>query len=479
MLLRLIILVLVLCGPALAQPSSTRDDLARLRLLSVAGSAQWWLVVGADSDPQGSPWGVVRSMQLDAATAPRWTPLVTLARPAVDLAPLGERLAVLFEDQSWSLVWAQTILPGRVLPDGAKPLALASHRRTIWFATQAALLPFEGDAFGAPVPLPEGVAPREWRDVTLATRSDGRPWLLAVDVTGWWSGWVWAGESWIELGRLAPRDEARVLALEGADVPTAVTVDPSGRLRVTSHDGSRWAPLSPMLVGEELARANATALMLGGELRVIAPAPNRVIDQTIASDGRAQGPARSTALVATPRPASPVEIVVKVLAVMMMVAALVLTVRSPVVLPDPDAKPLRMPSLALRVASGMLDALPLVLGPMMFGIRRVATGIDPQSPPDTVDELLVYGGIFAYILYTTLTEVFLGRTPGKMLCGLIIVSRDGTPSSPRQRLIRNILRLLDIYIIPLLIVAATPLRQRLGDLVAGTVVVEQEPHEQR
>lgn len=445
--------------------------------MSIAGPSQWWLVVGAEPEQPGSPWGVVRSMELDAATTPRWTPLVTLARPAVDVAPFGERLAVLFEDRSWSLVWAQTILPGRSLPQGEKPLAIASHRRTIWFATERSLVALEGDVFADPVALPDDAAPGNWRDARLACLADGRPFLLARDSTGWLVGWLWSTDDWTTLGRLAPIDDAVPIALDDAEKPTVLMVEPSGRLRMARHDGKSWTPLTPLLVSDELARANTTALLLGGELRAIAPATNRVLDQTLDPSGNAVGKPRSTALSSTPPPASPVEIVVKVLAVMMMVAALVLTVRSPVVLPDPQAKPLRLPSLALRLASGMLDALPLVLGPMIFAVRRLATGIDPASPPDTLDELLIYGGIFVYIAYTAVTELVLGRTPGKLLCGLIVVSRDGTPATPRQRLIRNILRLLDIYLIPLLIVAATPLRQRLGDLVAGTVVVEQEPRD--
>jgi uncharacterized RDD family membrane protein YckC len=479
LLFRLLIIVTVLCWPVRAQTESAspRDDLTKLRLLSIAGVSQWWLVVGAGPDQQGAPWGVVRSMDLKAVTTPRWTPVVTLARPAADVAPLGERLVVLFEDQSWSLVWPQTILPGRALPGGEKALAIASHRRTVWFATERSLVALEGDVFADPVALPEDAAPAGWRDAHLACLADGRPFLLARDSTGWLTGWLWSDNNWANLGRLVPTDDAVPLALDEAEAPTVVMIEPTGRLRMARHDGEHWTPLSPVPVGDELARANATALLLGGELRVIAPAPNRVLDQTIDQAGNPVGKPRSTALASTPPPASPVEIVVKVLAVMMMVAALVLTVRSPVVLPDPDAKPLRLPSLALRLASGMLDAMPLILGPMLFAVRRLATGIDPAAMPDTIDELLIYGGIFVYIAYTALTELLLGRTPGKMLCGLVVVSRDGKPATTRQRLIRNILRLLDIYLIPLLIVAATPLRQRLGDLVAGTVVVEQEPRD--
>jgi uncharacterized RDD family membrane protein YckC len=49
----------------------------------------------------------------------------------------------------------------------------------------------------------------------------------------------------------------------------------------------------------------------------------------------------------------------------------------------------------------------------------------------------------------------------------------------RSIILRNILRVLDLAIIPLVLVFLTPLRQRIGDLAAGTVVIAPDVEEDR
>jgi uncharacterized RDD family membrane protein YckC len=74
-----------------------------------------------------------------------------------------------------------------------------------------------------------------------------------------------------------------------------------------------------------------------------------------------------------------------------------------------------------------------------------------------------------------------GATPGKKALGLVVVRDDGTPVGWGPALTRNLLRFVDF--LPLAyfggLVAMLSNRQfkRLGDLVAGTLVVHAEPHE--
>jgi uncharacterized RDD family membrane protein YckC len=69
-----------------------------------------------------------------------------------------------------------------------------------------------------------------------------------------------------------------------------------------------------------------------------------------------------------------------------------------------------------------------------------------------------------------------GRTPGKRLAGLRVVRTDGGSVGFSGSLVRNVLRAVELplcYAPAILAVALGPRRQRLGDLVGGTLVVRQ------
>jgi len=95
-------------------------------------------------------------------------------------------------------------------------------------------------------------------------------------------------------------------------------------------------------------------------------------------------------------------------------------------------------------------------------------------------------------LYGTLSEAIYGRTIGKLICGLRVLTTEGRPINIAQAVIRNFLRLADTMpLVPLsavvgggnwaltvpsmgvglLVMACNQRFQRLGDLAAGTMVV--------
>src|SRR5438067_12486779 len=78
------------------------------------------------------------------------------------------------------------------------------------------------------------------------------------------------------------------------------------------------------------------------------------------------------------------------------------------------------------------------------------------------------------ILYFIVMEATQGATLGKMALGLRVVKADGSPISWRESIIRNLLRIVDglfAYLVGAILIWNSPLRQRLGDRAAGTVVV--------
>jgi uncharacterized RDD family membrane protein YckC len=86
---------------------------------------------------------------------------------------------------------------------------------------------------------------------------------------------------------------------------------------------------------------------------------------------------------------------------------------------------------------------------------------------------------FAVItFYDVFFEVFRsGRTPGKRLNGLRVVRVEGHPVNFLTSVIRNIIRPIDflpsLYLLGAVVILATRKNQRIGDVVAGTLVVRE------
>lgn len=83
-----------------------------------------------------------------------------------------------------------------------------------------------------------------------------------------------------------------------------------------------------------------------------------------------------------------------------------------------------------------------------------------------------------FLIFETL---FRGRTPGKRLTHLRVVSDGGSVVGWRQSLLRNLLRMVDSlpagYLVGVVAMLISPRVQRLGDVVAGTIVIrEREDH---
>jgi len=105
------------------------------------------------------------------------------------------------------------------------------------------------------------------------------------------------------------------------------------------------------------------------------------------------------------------------------------------------------------------------------------------SAPKWVIALLV---IFVFVLmsgYFALFEwIWRGQTPGKRWLKLRVIREDGRPIGFFEAMVRNLLRNFDVmpspfYSIGLISVFATERDQRVGDLVAGTVVVREREAE--
>ncbi|MEK6743050.1 MAG: RDD family protein [Nitrospirota bacterium] len=83
-------------------------------------------------------------------------------------------------------------------------------------------------------------------------------------------------------------------------------------------------------------------------------------------------------------------------------------------------------------------------------------------------------------LYHSLLEGLYGQTLGKKLCGIRVLKADFTPCGLSAGFLRNLLRIVDAffyYLVAAISLAGTMKWQRLGDLVAETVVVREKKRE--
>lgn len=106
--------------------------------------------------------------------------------------------------------------------------------------------------------------------------------------------------------------------------------------------------------------------------------------------------------------------------------------------------------------------------------------LDIDRSPNYLHAQLRGGGFFGVfaigILYSTVMEALFGATIGKFATGIRVVREDGAKLDVPSALIRNTLRVIDVlpfgYLLGAVLVWTSPKKQRLGDRIAKTVVVE-------
>ena len=145
--------------------------------------------------------------------------------------------------------------------------------------------------------------------------------------------------------------------------------------------------------------------------------------------------------------------------------------------------------LGSRLFAGLIDAAIVLTGFLLLIAGLAFLGArSPQAEGAAVDMsaswafALLYLGQFAfmwgyYVLFEALAD---GRTPGKRAMRLRVVQDDGLSIPFATSAIRNILRLVDLQpgllagagIISILV---TQRSKRIGDIVAGTIVVRERP----
>lgn len=139
--------------------------------------------------------------------------------------------------------------------------------------------------------------------------------------------------------------------------------------------------------------------------------------------------------------------------------------------------------LSRRMLSGLIDLTPgLWVAGAVYGL-----GVDelllrhwPGTPVPKPPAAMIPGWVVIAVTvgHTTACEFIAARSIGKWFTGLYVADFRGVPAPPGATFVRSITKVLDLVAwLLLLLPIISPHRQRLGDVLAKTVVVMREPEE--
>ncbi len=136
-------------------------------------------------------------------------------------------------------------------------------------------------------------------------------------------------------------------------------------------------------------------------------------------------------------------------------------------------------SLFRRFIAYFIDNILLLL-PFAVAIAFLFRSGDVSRNPLGFVVMMMFAVVFFFLggfLYHSLLEGLIGQTLGKKLCGIRVLKADFTPCGLGAGFLRNLLRILDAffyYLVAAVSLAGTFKWQRVGDLLAETVVVRKK-----
>ena len=142
----------------------------------------------------------------------------------------------------------------------------------------------------------------------------------------------------------------------------------------------------------------------------------------------------------------------------------------------PEAVLLRFETAGVP-SRALAKALDAVIGAASVLVLFLVVGLAGDGLTETMAIVLgLIGTTVALFVYPAVAEVRFGRTIGKAAAGLRVVTVEGGPVRARHATIRAALQVVDIVLVPVGVIAvlsalASPLDQRFGDRVAGTLVL--------
>jgi uncharacterized RDD family membrane protein YckC len=478
-------------------------DVTPHSLLAHANDQQFW-VARIEHPPGNYPETTAVYYRL-VGQDDKWQRLCFMQVRLERLASQGLLASALLSDGSWMLLYTDgSTVTGGPLPASAKMVALAGGKN--WWAIGE--VPGGLSAVEAATRPSASTSPATAPSATLPQNSSVRLVLFQL-----------AGNDWQAVAQLPqePIDGMRIELALFDDVPHVATFQ-KDVIDVRHLEGRRWVDdfhesglsqtASFNLLGEtgtprlwvqqqsgpdliyllkgpnpqplrlqpisDIPAKDRTVASFGGSIRMIGQSNAKFIEQRFAIDtGRPEGKPAELAL-----PVSPVFDVQALQTVIFIGASLLVLLgwfrqqtseddeekQRPEVVPAPIGR---------RLIAGFIDASPVILTMLVFFVRDRQYASAPIQSRQLMLLIAYWASGLFYILYMTLVESLGGRSLGKILFGLRVVTVEGLAPTPGAMAMRNVLRLFDVslFFLPVIVVAFFPLRQRAGDLAAGTLVV--------
>lgn len=440
----------------------------------------------------------------------KWQLLAQIPARVVGLASRGSRPAALLEDGTWMLLYAEPFTAGP-LPAPARMIAVAGGRDAWWAVGvvpggMAAVMQKPATApatraaqSAAPATQPASTLPaitrlvlftltaNDWRpvaelpdapanapaaSVALINESPYVAWLDAANAlrVAHLAGSTWAAED--GPGNLSDISQFKMLPhstlprvwvgrQSGPDLVYAFGPRPSPPIQLTPISGS--------------APSSRTVAFFSSAIRMVADVQGKLIEQDFAADTGMPGGPPATLKVPEIGPISRLQSLQFIVVSVALAIAVFGSFRQRMTVRGTPLKPEEIPlaPYGRRLAAGLIDASPLILavGAAVAHFHGTAPDLDPAT--EVIILVVYWASSFFYVLYTTIMEALLGRSIGKVMLGLRIILIDGSPPPPAALVTRNLLRLIDVgvFFLPLVMVLLFPLRQRAGDVAAGTIVI--------
>lgn len=152
--------------------------------------------------------------------------------------------------------------------------------------------------------------------------------------------------------------------------------------------------------------------------------------------------------------------------------------RTWVLTPEKVVLSYRLAGVGSRMSAFLIDLCLLFV--VIMALSIFTTSLQMVSPELAIAISAIASSAVAFLYFALQEGLWQGQTLGKRTANIRVTMADGTPITFSAALYRNILRLLDIQpfllgAVGLLGMALTERSQRLGDIVAGTVVVHEPP----
>ena len=432
--------------------------------VSLAGSAQGlWALTHGKPGASTNPAPPATAPETAPASAPATTAAATQATPRTEPAAStrpqpGELWTVQSLTQDgWHALPALGLVgtAGAPGPDDHALLVAAPDRLIVaWIASDAtALVTRQLDL----------KSPAAWSPPHVTTLNDALPALFGLTVSG--QPWLFYATPAVGSG----------FALQGG------VLDPDGAIArpATLDIGQATGGLDPQRDVAVAAESNSLLVVLQHH-----DAERSLYSLLFSPAGqRLAGPSPVKASAGTLPDAQLIQNLGLILLAALLVTAMWMRQRRPVIVRMPRG--LRIAMLWQRVLAGLIDLIiPVVAVAAAFGISDIdrfrtlfQAWFYSSSQPEQLFKypalLWILGG---YVGLALVSELATGRTLGKALLGLRVVGLDGQRATPGSILMRNVVRIPELLLpLLLLFILLSTLRQRIGDVLARTLVVEKSP----